>query len=196
MNYDLIIKLAKLANNNPNDNEANQAARKVCRLLAEANFNFPAHNGDNSRRRPYTPPPPEPDIWSDFYDIFNEAQRQNERQAEYERRAKEAEEARKRQKQYEEANRAAEERRKKNKENADRDRQYYEGNRPYEPGTSDNDWSEDAERKRTAEAKKREEDIEREQREKAKSDRERAKRDKDFQEKWVKYGGVRPPWAE
>lgn len=40
MNKDLIVKLAKLANNNPNDNEANAAARKVCRLLAEGNFNF------------------------------------------------------------------------------------------------------------------------------------------------------------
>src|SRR6516165_11215196 len=137
MNYDLIIKLAKLANNNPNDNEANQAARKVCRLLAEANFNFPAHNGDDSRRRPT---PHKQDDWYDFNDIFNEA-----RKAEYDRRAKEAEEAR---------------------------------------------------RKRAAEARKREEDIEREQREKAKSDRERARRDKDFQEKWVKYGGVRPPWAD
>jgi hypothetical protein len=40
MNKDLIVKLAKLANNNPNDNEANAAARKVCRLLAESNFDF------------------------------------------------------------------------------------------------------------------------------------------------------------
>lgn len=40
MNLDLIIKLAKLANNNPNEHEANAAARKVCQLLAEGNFNF------------------------------------------------------------------------------------------------------------------------------------------------------------
>jgi hypothetical protein len=40
MNTDLITKLAKLANNNPNENEANLAARKVCRLLAEGDFKF------------------------------------------------------------------------------------------------------------------------------------------------------------
>lgn len=40
MNLDLITKLAKLANNNPNENEANAAARKVCRLLAEGHFKF------------------------------------------------------------------------------------------------------------------------------------------------------------
>lgn len=40
MNLDLIIKLTRLANNNPNENEANLAARKVCKLLAEAEFKF------------------------------------------------------------------------------------------------------------------------------------------------------------
>jgi hypothetical protein len=40
MNYDLITKLAKLANNNPNEHEANLAARKVCKLLAEGKFTF------------------------------------------------------------------------------------------------------------------------------------------------------------
>jgi hypothetical protein len=40
MNFDLIEKLIRLANNNPNENEANLAARKVCKLLAEGNFKF------------------------------------------------------------------------------------------------------------------------------------------------------------
>lgn len=40
MNITLIVKLAKLANNNPNDNEANLAARKVCRLIEEGGFRF------------------------------------------------------------------------------------------------------------------------------------------------------------
>jgi hypothetical protein len=40
MNLDLLKKLVKLANNNPNENEANAAARKVCEMLAEANFNL------------------------------------------------------------------------------------------------------------------------------------------------------------
>lgn len=45
MNFDLITKLAKLANNNPNENEANLAARKVCRLLAEGEFKFTNDSG-------------------------------------------------------------------------------------------------------------------------------------------------------
>lgn len=37
---DLLKKLIALANNNPNENEANLAARKVCRLLIELKVNF------------------------------------------------------------------------------------------------------------------------------------------------------------
>jgi hypothetical protein len=40
MNLDLLNKLVRLANNNPNDNEANLAARKVCRMIEEGKFNF------------------------------------------------------------------------------------------------------------------------------------------------------------
>ena len=40
MNLDLIIKLVKLANNNPNEHEANLAARKVCKLIADGKFDF------------------------------------------------------------------------------------------------------------------------------------------------------------
>lgn len=39
MNIELIQKLIKLANNNPNENEANLAARKVCKLLTTFKFN-------------------------------------------------------------------------------------------------------------------------------------------------------------
>lgn len=38
MSLDLLKKLVKLANHNPNDNEANSAARRVCLLLEEFNF--------------------------------------------------------------------------------------------------------------------------------------------------------------
>ncbi len=37
---DLLSKLIALANNNPNEHEANLAARKVCRLLIELKVNF------------------------------------------------------------------------------------------------------------------------------------------------------------
>ncbi len=40
MNLDLLIKLVKLANNNPNEHEANSAARRACKLIAEGNYDF------------------------------------------------------------------------------------------------------------------------------------------------------------
>lgn len=40
MNLELIQKLVKLANNNPNENEANSAARRVCKLIAEGEFKY------------------------------------------------------------------------------------------------------------------------------------------------------------
>ncbi len=42
MNLDLLKKLTRLANNNPNDNEANLAARKVCKMLEAGNWELPA----------------------------------------------------------------------------------------------------------------------------------------------------------
>lgn len=42
MNLDLLKKLTRLANNNPNDNEANLAARKVCKMLEESNWSLPS----------------------------------------------------------------------------------------------------------------------------------------------------------
>ena len=38
MKLDLLKKLVALANNNPNENEANLSARKVCKMLAADNF--------------------------------------------------------------------------------------------------------------------------------------------------------------
>lgn len=40
MNLDLLIKLVKLANNNPSEHEANSAARRACKLIAEGNYDF------------------------------------------------------------------------------------------------------------------------------------------------------------
>ena len=40
MNLNLLKKLIKLATNNPNEHEANSAARRVCKLIAEADFKF------------------------------------------------------------------------------------------------------------------------------------------------------------
>ncbi len=38
MDIEKLKKLVKLANNNPNENEANLAARKVCQILEQTNF--------------------------------------------------------------------------------------------------------------------------------------------------------------
>lgn len=40
INLDLLKKYTRLANNNPNEHEANVAARRVCKMLEEANWNL------------------------------------------------------------------------------------------------------------------------------------------------------------
>jgi len=64
VNFDLITKLAKLANNNPNENEANAAARKVCKLLAEANFKF-------EKDKDTIPPPTQKQQQANYTDPFS-----------------------------------------------------------------------------------------------------------------------------
>jgi hypothetical protein len=59
MNLDLLKKLTRLANNNPNDNEANLAARRVCKILEEGNWSLPS-----IQSRPNTVPPR---TWNDAW---------------------------------------------------------------------------------------------------------------------------------
>ena len=84
MNIDLIIKLAKLANNNPSEHEANSAARRVCKLLAEGNFEFGIVRTTTpdfqSTRPPWNSQPVD-----DVYDILEELRRK--RKATYQRTA-------------------------------------------------------------------------------------------------------------
>lgn len=56
MNNDLVIKLIKLANNNPNENEANLAARKVCSLLKDYKFEEKKKEINIFSNNPYTAP--------------------------------------------------------------------------------------------------------------------------------------------
>lgn len=42
MDSEQLKKLVKLANNNPNENEANASARKLCQILAD--YSFPKDN--------------------------------------------------------------------------------------------------------------------------------------------------------
>lgn len=43
MDFDLIQKLIRLANNNPNEHEANLAARKACKMLDGHSFGSPVY---------------------------------------------------------------------------------------------------------------------------------------------------------
>lgn len=47
MNLKLLEKLVRLANNNPNEHEANLAARRACKLIQEANFKFLPDNTES-----------------------------------------------------------------------------------------------------------------------------------------------------
>lgn len=124
MKLEILLKLIALANNNPNDNEANLAARKACKAIIEHKFTITG--GTQIPPKTTTPPPsPRPNtssyhrdpFWDyvDFEDIFgggrrggkSTEQREREARAEKERqeaRAREArrqqEEARRRQEQH------------------------------------------------------------------------------------------------
>lgn len=70
MNLDLITKLARLANNNPNDNEANLAARRACKLIEEGKFQF----GLDTSKIVNKPTPnvrPQPEWYTNPFDAFN-----------------------------------------------------------------------------------------------------------------------------
>lgn len=75
MNLDQLIKLAKLANNNPNEHEANAAARKVCRIIEAGNYNFTGAQtppvGSTGKNWNYQQHRPSP-----FEDIFTWARQQ------------------------------------------------------------------------------------------------------------------------
>lgn len=52
MKLDLLKKLVKLANHNPNEHEANMAARRACKMLEESKFDL---TPDHIRVKPSKP---------------------------------------------------------------------------------------------------------------------------------------------
>jgi hypothetical protein len=73
LDIDRLIKLIKLANNNPNDNEANLAARRVCKMIADNDYKFTT---ESPKSKPITyngpiwesnPPSSNPDWFTDFF---------------------------------------------------------------------------------------------------------------------------------
>lgn len=70
MNLDLLKKLARLANNNPNDNEANLAARRVCKMLEEFTLNFKNSltiPGEKKIQELKVDPVPKSNTWENIY---------------------------------------------------------------------------------------------------------------------------------
>src|SRR5262245_51973348 len=62
---ELLQKLTRLANNNPNDNEANLAARKVCKMLEEGKWNIPSAPAKPIENRPKSTWEPKIADWYD-----------------------------------------------------------------------------------------------------------------------------------
>jgi len=84
MNLKLLEKLVKLANNNPNDNEANLAARKACKMITEGNFIYtPDVPKQEERQPPYKSPYNAPGFsgvdWGGGFDWYSEFVRQAQR---------------------------------------------------------------------------------------------------------------------
>lgn len=80
MKLEILKKLIALANNNPNDNEANLAARKVCKALVEDDY-----VAQLSEISPPIPPKATKttkswDPYQDIYDLMNRAAAERERQ--------------------------------------------------------------------------------------------------------------------
>lgn len=81
MKLDRLKALIRLANNNPNDNEANRAARKVCIVLAEDSFALLNHrpvartaaDKMNEHRQNY-----QSGTWSGFEGTWNDVKRSKE----------------------------------------------------------------------------------------------------------------------
>lgn len=69
VNLDKLKKLVELASNNPDENEANSAARKVCKMLKEDGFKCftPSSNGPSFNRQESP--------WSNFDDILENMRR-------------------------------------------------------------------------------------------------------------------------
>lgn len=81
MNISLLTKLVKLANNNPNDNEANSAARRVCKMIEDGEFKFVEDkvdirigNYDFSFRKPGSNDSTD-DIFKDLLNIMRDVHR-------------------------------------------------------------------------------------------------------------------------
>lgn len=86
INLDLLKKLTRLANHNPNEHEANSAARRVCQMLEGADFSL----GVGEAQPPPRTSQPSPSDWFDVLAQIQREQRESYRQKQKERQAREA----------------------------------------------------------------------------------------------------------
>ncbi len=70
MDFDRIKKLIKLANGNTNDNEANSAARMVCKLLSEYKFSSDSPKPVDPRKSYETNNPTRPTTSTHYWDVY------------------------------------------------------------------------------------------------------------------------------
>ncbi len=77
---DMIQKLIRLANNNPNDNEANLAARRVCKMLTD--YLFPYIPISNPKVQSASSPPFDPyqDLYNMMRDLKKNARKEQHQQ--------------------------------------------------------------------------------------------------------------------
>lgn len=78
MKLEILKKLVALANNNPNDHEANTAARRVCKALAEDKFIDQLSEPITRAKTPdfkSNPPPPQPNPNTNQYNPYSNAYR-------------------------------------------------------------------------------------------------------------------------
>lgn len=144
MKLEILMKLIALANNNPNDNEANLAARKACKAIIEHKFTITGGTGATTTppKQPNTPPRrPNPGyrdpFWDfvDFDDLFGRRGRPGSNPFDEARKAQEAKE---RQEEQRRAERRKAEERQREQDRRDRERysrgQWDEGTRQqYKP---------------------------------------------------------------
>lgn len=93
MNIERLLKLLKLANHNPNDAEANSAARSACKMFSEDNYKWieSQKNGSSAKQSDRTTRRTDRDWWrpSGREDYWREWARQTEDRAREEKKAEE-----------------------------------------------------------------------------------------------------------
>ena len=85
MNLDLLKKLVCLANHNNSEGEANSAARRVCRMIEEANFEFGGETKNGHSNQVNYPQGSVRRYYDEYYEYQKAYYEQQQRQGKYKR---------------------------------------------------------------------------------------------------------------